>query len=381
MIEQHSSTSTDPPRAGVTAASSAHPVAAHAVAECAGALLDASPGGHDRLFCIAGSSFGGALGDITDAMGALVGASEVAGIESDAVLMGARVAQGSPALAVIAFNAVPVSFSELDPCESSGADGDLSVVFADPFALAPALPTTTPRSDPRAAITSTGGILEPVPPGAGLRSVLGGIERRGVPVCMRVPADHARVTRVNDTRAIGPEMTVTSVSDDQIVALDELPAAEALASLVRPLDLGPPGETQRIGFTVVGDDRLIAVGRSPFGLQAAVPVPIGTTLVPSVSSNWAASENLADAIHHHVGNTDSREPVAALVMLTGDFIWNFPHLDYEEIAADAGGDLIGLRVDGILAPSASGFEVMRPGAAVVRFARRFWPSERGHADR
>ncbi len=370
MIEQHTSAYSDPPGPGVTATSSAHPVAAHAVAECAGALLDASPGGHDRLLCIASSSFGGALGDITDAMGTLVGATEVVGIESDTVVMGPRVSQGGPALAVIAFNDVPVSFDWLETCEPPEDDTMITVVFTDPGAPEPAPSSAGDRRHHGAAGTSTGGILEPVPPGAGLRSVLGGIERRGVALRMQVPPTHALLTGVDDTRPIGPAMTVTSVCDEQIVALDELPAAEALASLVRSCDLGPAEEAKRIAFITPDDDTLIAVGRSPFGLQTAVPVTVGTTLVPSVSSDWAASENLADAIYHCGDGIDRREPVTALVMLTSSLICNFPYPDYEEIVTDTGVGIVGVGVDGILTPGALRWEVHRPAATLVRFARR-----------
>lgn len=316
-------------------ASSEHPVPAHAVAECAGALLETSTGRPHTILCVVGPSFGGALADITAALGELLGASTTAGIQSDGVLMGARVARGSPSIAVLALcEPTPVAHvydlgalgsatlavsgdAARNPPVGGGSpsgeghtdDGRRKVrlVLAEPRSM-----TEASRGDPDPAIPLRGvdgdhGVdragCAPVlggyvsgDPSSGFRAVIDGVEhRRGALVAdLTVRADGVHL--VHGTAPISHDVVVTDMDQGRVVSLDGLPAGEYLESLVLAADPVLLEGVVGIGFTISGDPRLVAARPFGAGLVTSVPLQPGQVVRPSVAAASVARRELAAAV-------------------------------------------------------------------------------------
>lgn len=294
----------------VAVATSEHPIAAHAVAECAGSLIEVSPGGFADILCFVGSPFGGALRDIAGALARLLGASGVAAVESPSVLMGGRMARGTPAVAVVAFAPGVASLGYIhrrepdEPATSPSPPGagpplrgHLRILFADPFGTgcAPPSPVGTLPRDATLVGCHLGGGSD----AAAIRLLHDGVERRNGALHVDLAGASTSVRLVHGTEAMsgasGEPVTVTSVIDGQVVALDDLPAAELLESRVRSMDPGHLDGVEQVGLVVSGDDRLVAARRSALGLTTSVPLAPGTSVRPAVSSPRALTERL-DAV-------------------------------------------------------------------------------------
>lgn len=353
----------------VAVATSEHPIAAHAVAECAGSLLERSPTGFGDLLCFVGPPFGGALVDIAGALAELLGASGVAGMESQAVLMGARTASGTPALSVVAFAPGHAALGYLDGVapgasgavegareQGSPVPGHLRILFADPFS-GPCAPSSAAGGLPTEA-SLVGGCLSGAPNGAAGRLLHAGIEHRRGAIFVDVVAGSASVHLVHGTEAVADAVTVTSVSDGQVVALDDAPAAELLESAVRSMDHERLQGVKQVGFVAAGDGRLVAARRAPLGLATSVPLTPGTRLHPAVCSRRAFDEQLRAAIGGCVGGI-------AIVFGSEELDSAVSLAEYPQAEKHSGIQLTGPLTAGVLWGTPAHYETVRRCLLVV----------------
>lgn len=358
----------------VAVATSEHPVAAHAVAECAGSLLEASPTGFEEVLCFVGTPFGGALLDITGALAELVGASAIAGMESQTVLMGGRMAQGSPALGVIAFAAGRASIGYTTGVEPDGVEPDdvgdsrsphdpeppesrtLRILFADPFSFPRAAPS--PAGQLPANVSLVGGCLSGSPNGAATRLVHDGTEYRRGALFVDIAAEMASVHLVHGTEVAAEPVMVTSVIDGQVVALDDVPAAELLESRVRSMDIDVVHGVKQVGFTSPGDGRLVAARRTAVGLATSMPLAPGTSLRPAVCSERAVADQLSAVLQECSGTT-------VLLFPAEDLTLGFPVDEYPEIAEGSGKQVAGPLTTGVLWGHRDHYEMVNRSVLVI----------------
>lgn len=354
-------------------ATSEHPLAVHAVAECAGSLLEASPVGFENLLCFVGTPFGGALLDITGALAELLGASASVGMESRTLLMGGRMARGTPALVVLAFAAGDASLGYTPGMEPGGAepgcarstDGPESpgmpgvrVMFADPFSFPSTM--SSPAGQLQHDVSLVGGCLSGDPNGAATRLVHDGIEHRFGTLFVDVAAELASVHLVHGTEAMTEPVVVTSVIDGQLVALDDIPAAELLESRVRSMDLDIVRGIKQVGFTVPGDGRLVAARRSALGLTTSLPLAPGTTVRPAVCSERAVAEQVRAAIKACSGGM-------VLLFAAEDLTLGFPVDEYPDLADGSQNPVVGPLVSGVLWGHRDRYELVERSVLVVGF--------------
>lgn len=347
----------------VVVATSEHPVAAHAVAECAGSLLEASPSGFETTLCIVGTPFGGALLDITGALAELLGASATAGMESHSVLMGGRMASGTPALAVIAFAAGRASLGHTRGLEPGSVEpGDartLRILFADPFGFPSAAPSPAGRLP--GSVSLVGCYLSGSPNGGATRLAHDRIEYRCGALFVDIAAETASVHLVHGTEAMTEPVVVTSVVDGQVVALDDVPAAELLESRVRSMDLDITDGVKQVGFTLPGDGRLVAARRSPVGLATSMPLAPGTSLSPAVCSERAVADQLSVALQECPGGT-------VLLFPAEDLTLGFPVDEYPEIAEQSAKQVVGPLASGVLWGGRERYETVNRSVLVIGIA-------------
>jgi hypothetical protein len=353
----------------VAVATSEHPVAAHAVAECAGSLLEASPTGFEQVLCFVGTPFGGALVDIAGALAELLGASAIAGMESQTVLMGGRMASGTPALAVVAFAAGQASIgytSGVEPdaggptqpgheAETPGSR-TLRILFADPFSHICGSPS--PAGQLPADVSLVGCYLSGNPNGEAPRLFFDGTEHRRGALFVDIAAETASVHLVHGTDAIPDPVVVTSVMDGQIVALDDVPAAELLESRVRSMDIDIVDGVKQVGFTVPGDGRLVPARRTPAGLNTLLPLAPGTSLHPAVCSERAVADQVSAALQKCSGGT-------VLLFPAEDLPLGFPFDGYPEMAEQSAAQVVGPLATGVLWGSRGHHEVVMRSVLVI----------------
>ena len=277
-------------------ATSEHPVPAQAVAECAGSLLETAATGAELTLSIVGTSFAGALGDISDAVGRLLGAQHSVGIVGSGALMGSRIARDSPALAVLAFHA-GVALHEVGYDREPDA-GEAPVTDPGPPTSGAGRLWVGFGSEPRGntAHRSTGvpaawGGLDPLPSALGSPVLRDGEPLGGI--ALGLAGSSVRVLPVHGTIEVAPAATVTRMAGAEIVALDGIPAAHFLESALADVDPVLLEDCTAIGFTGTGTGELIAARPTGRGLLTRDPVEPGQRLVPAVLSRTAARRQLA----------------------------------------------------------------------------------------
>ncbi len=116
---------------------SEHPLAAHAVGEAAGAILDQMPAGVDLLVVFVDSSHTGAIEDISAALIDLLSPKLMIGTTACGVLEQTTEVEDRPALALWAAQAVDATPIRIDPGATSPRDGwpstEHAILLADPF--------------------------------------------------------------------------------------------------------------------------------------------------------------------------------------------------------------------------------------------------------
>ncbi|MEZ5239806.1 MAG: hypothetical protein R2716_12945 [Microthrixaceae bacterium] len=355
----------------------AHPLAAHAVAECAGSLLEIP-----AVIAARSSAWSVLLRrcalDITGAAAKLLGARRSVGIEVLGSLLGDRVARGSPSLVVLAFPGDlevvtrpldgPCSPADAIPAAPTGGSGtrswwvvaDRGSLRLDPPSAAGRLPQPLALAVPGEAPV-VGGFASDSAAG-GVRLVLDGDERRVGVVSLGLPVEPGGFRVVTGATPVGPATRVTGLGPGGIRELDGRAAPEYLRAMLAASVHPGLEEATEVGFTAEGDPRLVAVGESDGCLVTSIPVSEGQRLVPSVVGPRAMRRQLGAALRESGAAApfvllDRRAPL-------GDDRGDLPE-PLADVRAPAGAS-VGAISSGLLWGSASSLQELRSGAVVLR---------------
>jgi hypothetical protein len=185
-----------------------------------------------------------------------------------------------------------------------------------------------------------------------------GIEYRSGELFLDIPAENASVHLVHGTEATAEPVVVTSVTDGQVVALDDVPAAELLESRLHSMDLDIIHGVKQVGFTLSGDGRLVAARRSPLGLATSMPLAPGTSLYPAVCSERAVADQLSSALQECSGST-------VLLFPAEDLALGSPVEEYPEIAQQSAKQVAGPLAKGVFWGDREHYEVLRRCVLVI----------------
>ncbi len=348
--------SAPPPGGGSSAAlaTSSHPVPAHAVAECAGQLIDLrGPAATDVLVAVP-PACAGALEDIVSALGSLLAARTVAGVVTGQVWTGATGGAEGSAMAVLSFAAVDPALVPL------GAGRGRRESAQRPRGLLISLPGRSDAAAP-AGLEGVAAELTPVATSEQLRVHLDGAAVAAEAILVVPPVGAPEPLPAQGVVRVAGEMEVTSSDGDAVVALDSRPAADAFEAALAAAD-SIPADADLVGFVGPTGPPLIAARRSSEGLALSRPVGVGTALSPAVRSPSALLSEVSEA-----AGAGAPEPTDAPVSLVlGDDRSAPRSLPVGLPAALAGVRWAGLQVRGLrVSGSQSPSEPTTPAAAVT----------------
>lgn len=310
------------------AALSEHPVAADAVGEVLGSIVEQHGVDPDLVVVFASAAHVEFLGEISAAVRTVLRPGTLLGASASAVLAGPDEAEEAPALAVWAAWGLPVRPLRLaaGPVHDDGdgpavmVDGvpaDVApdatlLVLADPFSF-PAEGFLAQLGEVRPDLTVVGGLASAASTPGGNALVLDGAVHRDGAVGVVLPPGHAIVSQ--GCRPIGEPMVVTRAQSsragpgfllelagkpalDQLTAIAEGASPDDRALLARGIHLGVAIDEHRLDFgrgdflvrAVLGADRERGV------LAVAAPVPVGTTVQFHVRDAASADEDLRELL-------------------------------------------------------------------------------------
>jgi len=319
------------------AALSEHPVAADAVGEVLGAIVEERGVEPDLVVVFASAAHVEFLGEISAAIRTVLRPGTLVGASASAVLAGAHEAEDGPALAVWAAWGLPVRPLRLaaGPVHDDGdgpaviiggvpadvAEGSTLLLLTDPYSF-PAEGFLAQLDAVRPDLTVVGGLASAASAPGGNALVLGGDVHRDGAVGVALPPATAVVSQ--GCRPVGDPMVVTRAEPGRrghyLLELAGRPAlqqltdlAEALPEaerdlLARGVHLGVAVDEHRLDFgrgdflvrSLLGADRERGV------LAVGTAVPVGTTVQFHVRDAASADEDLRDLL-------DGVEGAAALV--------------------------------------------------------------------
>ena len=316
-------------------AASEHPIAAHAVAECAGALLDRGAVGTRALLVTATMPFAGALGDIATALGEILRPRAVAAVASSDLLAGARVlgpaggalpggaarstggaSGGDPPPAGIAAMAIDLPGSVVWRVDAGSMPehrvDTFAVALCDPFSTQSPAPDPAPghRSPAGGRLPGEGsGPTARDDDGAMLIALVSGAAAPGGnrlavfsdgdlreysdgSVVLGLPRSSCLLLEANGYTPFAEPMQVTAVNGTCVVALDGMPAAEAFESrLLRAPEALE--SASHVGLRRLGEVEPFSVRRGAEGLECSVPLPEGDHVEPVFRSPEGVARELA----------------------------------------------------------------------------------------
>lgn len=310
------------------AALSEHPVAADAVGEVLGSIVEQRGVDPDLVVVFASAAHVEFLGEISAAVRTVLRPGTLVGASASAVLAGPNEAEEVPALAVWAAWGIPVRPLRLaaGPVHDDGggpavmiggvpadvADGATLLLLADPFTF-PAEGFLRQLAEVRPDLTVVGGLASASSSRGGNALVLDDAVHRDGAVGVVLPPTHAVVSQ--GCRPVGEPMVVTRARASPggpafLIELAGKPALEQLtelagsappddrALLARGVQLGVAIDEHRLDFgrgdflvrTVLGADREHGV------LAVGAQVPVGTTVQFHVRDAHSADEDLRELL-------------------------------------------------------------------------------------
>ncbi len=325
------------PRAAV--AGSVHPVPAHAVAECAGALIERGMSCADALLVICSPPFAGAMCEITTTLAEVLGCGQHLGVVGESVVLGGRLAEGTPALGVLAVRDADARVASLGESSSYvGADATATaVVLWDPFSASEDVVAGCGLQG-----SVVGGALAASSTAGGNRLVVNGVENRNGAAVLAIGHRGDAVVVSDGCAPMAAPIAVTAVSGTSITALGDMPAAEWLEAAAGSADTGLVDGAVELGLRRC-DPRggatapMVPVRRTTSGLQPAVDFEVGAVVQPVVRSAAAAQRELPELL----GDAGTHEAILTL--------WDparprgvDPHAEAALLAEASLGDDIGL---------------------------------------
>lgn len=303
------------------AALSQHPVAADAVGEVLGGIVEQGGVEPDLVVVFASAAHVEFMGEISAAVRTVLRPGTLLGASASAVLGGPHEAEEVPALSVWAAWTEPVQPLRLTvrPVEGAvaieGVPADLPIgatilLLADPFSF-PADGLLRQLHDVRPDLQLVGGLASAATAPGGNALVLDGQVHRDGAVGVVLPREHLVGPVVSQgCRPVGEPMVVTAADRNYLIELAGRPALERLTDLIAAL---PPDDRllleQGIHVGVVIDESRVDFGRGDFLVRAVLgadkergvvaigdEVPVGTTIQFHVRDAESADEDLHDLL-------------------------------------------------------------------------------------
>lgn len=338
---------------------SQHPVAADAVGEVLGAIVEQGGVEPDLVVIFASAAHVEFLGEITAAVRTVLRPGALVGASASSVLAGAQEAEEVPALAVWAAWTEPVRPLRLaaGPVHDDG-DGPavmIEGVPADVPSGATLLVLADPQSFPvggflgqlaevRPDLVVVGGLASASGEAGGNALVLDDQVHRDGAVAVVLPPTAAVVSQ--GCRPIGEPMVVTRSDRGYLLELAGKPALERLTDLANelsPADRALLGGGVQIGVAI--DEHRMEFGRGDFLVRSVIgadrergvlavgtEVPVGTTVQFHVRDATSADEDLHELLHDVHG-------AAALVFTCngrGERLFGVPDHDAEVVSEQLG---------------------------------------------
>lgn len=338
---------------------SQHPVAADAVGEVLGAIVEQGGVEPDLVVIFASAAHVEFLGEITAAVRTVLRPGALVGASASSVLAGAQEAEEVPALAVWAAWTEPVRPLRLaaGPVHDDG-DGPavmIEGVPADVPSGATLLVLADPQSFPvggflgqlaevRPDLVVVGGLASASGEAGGNALVLDDQVHRDGAVAVVLPPTAAVVSQ--GCRPIGEPMVVTRSDRGYLLELAGKPALERLTDFANELS---PGDRALLGggvqIGVAIDEHRMEFGRGDFLVRSVIgadrergvlavgtEVPVGTTVQFHVRDAASADEDLHELLHDVNG-------AAALVFTCngrGERLFGVPDHDAEVVSEQLG---------------------------------------------
>lgn len=339
------------------AALSQHPVAAHAVGEVAGTILEQLDGEPPHLLvCFVSPHFAGALDDMTAALRGLLEPGVLVGMTAAAVIGGAVEAEGVPALSVwgaaLDGSVTPVALRTVstpdgpaisgwppDDDAAVGVGGGTLLLLADPFTF-PIEPFLDRLAEDRPGLQVVGGMASGAPGPGGNRLALDGeLHREGAVGVLLQGGPQVRAVVSQGCRPVGSAYIVTDAEGNVVRQLGGKPALERLAEVVGAL---PDDERQLLAqglqLGIVVDEHQAEFGRGDFLVRSVLgaskqdgsvvvgtDVAVGRTVQFQVRDALAADEDL----HELLAGAEGRSALLFTCTGRGEQLFAAPNHDAE----------------------------------------------------
>lgn len=301
------------------AALSEHPVAADAVGEVLGRIVEVGGVEPDLVVVFASSAHVEFLGEISAAVRTVLRPATLIGSAASAVLGGGREAEDVPALVVWAAWSTPVrplrlsTHQQGDAIAIDGMPADLPegatvLLLADPFSF-PADGLADQLAELRPDLTVVGGLASAATAPGGNALVLDDAVHRDGAVGVVIEREQLVGPVVSQgCRPVGEPMVVTGADRNFLLEIAGKPALERLSELVADL---PPDEkvllSRGVHLGVVIDENRTEFGRGDFLVRNIIGadkergvlavgdhVPVGTT----VQFHVRDADSADDDLHH-----------------------------------------------------------------------------------
>jgi small ligand-binding sensory domain FIST len=341
------------------AAVSEHPLAAHAVGEVAGQLLEAIGDAPSLAVVFVTQHHADALGDMADALHAVLRPGAIVGCTASALVAEDRGIEGHAAVAVWAARLTRAVTSVhlqaeraddtwvLDGFPDSAETDAALVLLADPY--------TFPVADAFGALPGLaviGGLASGAPgPGGNRLLVDGTVHAHGAVGVLVAPGDAPSTVVSQGCRPIGRPFTVTKADRNVLLELGGRPALDRLVDIVRDL----PPEEQRLAAQglhcgIVVDEHRLDFERGDFLVRDVIGadrdrkavgigevVPVGTTVQFHVRDASTAGEDLTRLLETDL--VEHGQPEGVLVFTCtgrGAAMFGSPHHDATTIRETTG---------------------------------------------
>jgi small ligand-binding sensory domain FIST len=308
------------------AAVSEHPVAAHAVGEITGEVLEALDAPPDLMLIFVSPHFAGATEDVVGVLRSVLAPCALVGATHAAVVGNGREVEDGPAIAVwaasgpglgaevVTLDVVPGAQGGADlmgwPEADAGTDPSTLLLLADPFTF-PVDGVLRVLEAARPGLRVVGGMASAASGPGGNRLVADGrVLDRGAVGLLLGPDAPVEAVVAQGCRPVGQPFTVTAVDGNHVVGLGGRSALERLEEVAREMSEDEQAQLLRgLHVGLVVDERQVDFAQGDFlvrnvlgareadgALAVGAMVEVGQTLQFQIRDAHAADTDLRNAL-------------------------------------------------------------------------------------